>query len=591
MKIRISEWKLATKLIVVNLSAILVLGSILSLVFISFKNIEYLVSGIVKKEVPQVIDNGQIGNKLTGMFADLLMGMFYREGERIRANSEEFEQIIKAMQDVNPGLKSSLEEFRPKLAAVIEKFTLIRNIAEKFKIIESDFIYTLETLQDKISEQIEIIDNDDSPVMRHMEQLKSLGTRYREVFLEITLQVAELRGGNMPQSGMAEDHSIISDMNYLNLSLETLLAAEPDISEQGKKLIDIIQNYKETLILFLNVVSDFQKLIRKVSDSKERVMTVLKDTNRQIADSAVNTQKRIDSRTQMTGKIIILLSGGVLIVSLLITYSVFKTFRIESDAKLLAREMELARKLQTCLLPTFFDNIHQDFEIAATMLPADEVGGDFYEITLDRSGHLWISIGDVSGHGVTPGLIMMMAQTIHATVTASFEYNARDVVVKINEILYKNVRERLNETHFMTFTTLKYMEEGRFQHAGAHLSMVVYRQKTGVCELVRTRGVYLNFKKDISKATKNAEFSLAPGDILVLYTDGLTEAENADGEMLDLDGFVNIVEKHACQNPEAMKDMIMADVIRWCDDNRADDMTLVIVKRKQHVSEPLPGTV
>ena len=71
----------------------------------------------------------------------------------------------------------------------------------------------------------------------------------------------------------------------------------------------------------------------------------------------------------------------------------------------------------------------------------------------------------------------------------------------------------------------------------------------------------------------------------MLYTDGLTEAENPEGKMLDLDGFVEIVGKHAHQKPEAMKGMIMADVIRWCDDNRADDMTIMIVKRKERDNE------
>jgi sigma-B regulation protein RsbU (phosphoserine phosphatase) len=176
---------------------------------------------------------------------------------------------------------------------------------------------------------------------------------------------------------------------------------------------------------------------------------------------------------------------------------------------------------------------------------------------------------------------MMMAQPIHPTITAGADCEARDAVIMINSVLYRNVRERLNESHFMTFTALKYLGGGKFQHAGAHLSMIVYRRKTGRCELIKTRGVYLNFKRDISKATKNAEFNLGPGDVLVLYTDGLTEAENADGEMLDIGGFVEIVEKHAHQEPETMKDIIVADVIRWCDDRRADDMTLVIVKRRQ----------
>jgi len=247
----------------------------------------------------------------------------------------------------------------------------------------------------------------------------------------------------------------------------------------------------------------------------------------------------------------------------------------------LKNEMELARRIQTSLLPTLTDDFHPDFQIAASMLPADQVGGDFYDITYDRTGNLWFAIGDVSGHGVTSGLIMMMAQTVHTTVTASLDYEAKDVVVKVNEILYKNVHERLHESHFMTFTALKYLGEGRFQHAGAHLSMVVFRQKTGECELIRTNGIYLNFKKDISKGTKNAKFFLDSGDILVLYTDGLTEANNPDGKMLDIDGFIKVIKKHAHMDPDAMKEMIMADVIQWCNNNRADDMTIVIIKRKK----------
>jgi serine phosphatase RsbU (regulator of sigma subunit) len=243
--------------------------------------------------------------------------------------------------------------------------------------------------------------------------------------------------------------------------------------------------------------------------------------------------------------------------------------------------MELSRKIQTSLLPTSTENLHPELEISAAMIPADHVGGDFYDITFDKTGSLWVAVGDVSGHGVTPGLIMMMAQTVHTTVTTNLDCDARSVVVKINEILYKNVNERLNETHFMTFTALKYLGAGRFQYAGAHLSMIVFRQKTGTCELIKTKGVYLNFKKDISRATKNSEFSLDPGDTLVLYTDGLTEAENSDGNLLDIDGFLKIIEKHAHRIPEAMRDTVMADVVKWCGNRRADDMSLVIVRRNE----------
>jgi len=67
---------------------------------------------------------------------------------------------------------------------------------------------------------------------------------------------------------------------------------------------------------------------------------------------------------------------------------------------------------------------------------------------------------------------------------------------------------------------------------------------------------------------------------MVLYTDGLTESVSPDGEMLDIGGLVGIVEKHVRQEPEAMKESIMADVLEWCDNKREDDMTLVIVKER-----------
>ncbi len=254
--------------------------------------------------------------------------------------------------------------------------------------------------------------------------------------------------------------------------------------------------------------------------------------------------------------------------------------RAVSESATLTQEMELARKIQISLLPDLKQYRHPDFTIAADMLPADLVGGDFYDIAFDKSNKLWFAIGDVSGHGVTSGLIMMMAQTVFTTILNNHNYTPEEVVARINKILYKNVNTRLKERHFMTFTALKYIGHGNFLYAGAHLTMLLFRKSTGTVEFIRTTGVYLNFKEDISRATQNARFSLDAGDILVIYTDGLTEAENQQGKMLDLDGFVNIVEKHIDETPVIMKDRIIADVTRWCNNRLVDDMTLVIVKRK-----------
>ncbi len=242
-------------------------------------------------------------------------------------------------------------------------------------------------------------------------------------------------------------------------------------------------------------------------------------------------------------------------------------------------EMDLARRIQTSLLPSQVQRIHPDFEIAAVMLPAEQVGGDYYDITLDREGMLWFGIGDVSGHGVTPGLIMMMAQTVHTTITTNYRATPREVILTINSVLLKNVSDRLHENHFMTFATFKYLGDGKFQHAGAHEDLIVYRQRAGVCDLIETSGAWLNLLPDIAMVTQDDDLFLDVGDILMLYTDGLTETWDANEEILGIPRLKQIVATHAAEPTDQMRDSIMADVLAWSQGNLADDMSLVLARR------------
>jgi len=243
----------------------------------------------------------------------------------------------------------------------------------------------------------------------------------------------------------------------------------------------------------------------------------------------------------------------------------------------LKQEMELARNIQMSLLPK--DLKHQELEIEAVMLPAEEVGGDYYDMLFDRNGRLWLGIGDVSGHGMTPGLIMMMAQTIHTTITTQWEVSPKQVVTILNQVLYHNVTGRLNADHFMTFTTLKYLGNGRFRHAGSHLDLIVFRHAAQTCELIDTPGVWLLFMPDIEDATDEMELTLEIGDLLVLYSDGLSEAENSEKILFGMERLMNSVTAHHTLPTVALRDAVMADVLAWCGDQRDDDMTLMVVRR------------
>jgi sigma-B regulation protein RsbU (phosphoserine phosphatase) len=215
------------------------------------------------------------------------------------------------------------------------------------------------------------------------------------------------------------------------------------------------------------------------------------------------------------------------------------------------------------------------------MLPAESVGGDYYDIAIDQSGNLWFGIGDVSGHGITPGLIMMMTQTIHTTITTNYQTTPREMINMINKVLIKNVQGRLKESHFMTLTTLKYHGMGFFEYAGAHLDMIVYRKKMGQCELIPTRGLWLNVIPNIESVTENDSLYLDTGDILVLYTDGIIEAKNHRNQFIGKKQLINIVERYVNHDIVTMCDKIIADVLHWCNEKQKDDITIMAIRKIQ----------
>ena len=137
----------------------------------------------------------------------------------------------------------------------------------------------------------------------------------------------------------------------------------------------------------------------------------------------------------------------------------------------------------------------------------------------------------------------------------------------------------MKKNHLMTFVTLKYQGDGIFQHARAHLKMIVYKKKKKQFDLIPTFGPWLNVLPEINEITKNNSFSLDIEDILILYTDGITEAENHKDELLDLSGFIEIIQKHIDKEVVDMQDNILDDVLNLCKGKQEDDITMVIVKR------------
>lgn len=238
-------------------------------------------------------------------------------------------------------------------------------------------------------------------------------------------------------------------------------------------------------------------------------------------------------------------------------------------------EMAIAKRLQTVLAPKRLDV--PGLEIAAFMQPADEVGGDYYDV-LPIPGGCWIGIGDVSGHGLLSGLIMLMIQSIVSTLVGTRpDATPAELVGDLNAVLFPNVRERLGADEHATLMLLRYHLSGKLEFAGAHEDLIVYRQATKQCELVQTDGLWLAVRADIRRQTRDQTLVLEPGDLLVLYTDGVTEARNSLHEHFALERLCGTVEEHAEEPVGSILQEILAAVHAWFPVQQ-DDVTCLVAR-------------
>jgi sigma-B regulation protein RsbU (phosphoserine phosphatase) len=240
----------------------------------------------------------------------------------------------------------------------------------------------------------------------------------------------------------------------------------------------------------------------------------------------------------------------------------------------LEKEMQIAQHIQTALLPQMLDV--PGYKVAAAMLPAESVGGDLYDVQVAPDGHVWICIGDVTSHGVTPGLIMMMVQSaFSALVHRSPDARPSEVLVNLNKVIYANVRERLHDDNYLTLTLLRSDGPGRFVYSGAHLDLLV-RRVSGSIDRLPTPGLWVGVLPDISGNVEESTLDLAMGDVLLLYSDGLTEARDAAGKQFDLDGVMAVMA--STRGADAMRDALMAKVKAYMV-RQEDDVTVVAVER------------
>ncbi|HEY9636400.1 MAG TPA: SpoIIE family protein phosphatase [Coleofasciculaceae cyanobacterium] len=253
--------------------------------------------------------------------------------------------------------------------------------------------------------------------------------------------------------------------------------------------------------------------------------------------------------------------------------------RLKAENLRMRAELEFTRQLQQMILPKQ-DELQKipDLEIAGFMEPASEVGGDYYDV-LQHNGQVKISIGDVTGHGLESGVLMIMVQTAVRTLLENNELDARKFLNVLNRTIYHNL-QRMNSDKNLTLLLLDY-QQGQLRLSGQHEEMIIVRG--GKVERIDTidLGFPIGLEADIDDFVAQTQVQLHPGDVVVLYTDGITEAENPQRVHYGIERLCEVVRLYWQHSANQIQQAVIDDVRQHIGKQKVyDDITLLVLKQK-----------
>ena len=245
------------------------------------------------------------------------------------------------------------------------------------------------------------------------------------------------------------------------------------------------------------------------------------------------------------------------------------------ERKKLDQELAWAEETQKSLLPHCLPQF-ENFRIHAFNNPTRYVGGDFYDFQQLRSGD-WVGIlADVSGKGISAALLSSM---LLGALSTEFHYGSepQQVLNQVNQLLYEKTLPGRFVTLFLFLLNPQGM--GQFISAG-HNPAYLFRSATGKIEVLSSGGLILGAFDSVSY--QSSPFHLLPGDILVIYSDGLTEAQNHEKEMFGEERLLKIIQQEAPSGSHAFQQKFLQAVEEFTFGMpQNDDITFLIVEKYQ----------
>jgi serine phosphatase RsbU (regulator of sigma subunit)/anti-sigma regulatory factor (Ser/Thr protein kinase)/transposase-like protein len=250
------------------------------------------------------------------------------------------------------------------------------------------------------------------------------------------------------------------------------------------------------------------------------------------------------------------------------------------------KEMQVAQEIQHALLPRRFPEM-EGYDIATVYRAAKDVGGDYFDfVQIDRDT-LGIIVADVSGKGVPGSLVMTMIRTA-LRLESRGNFSPTDVLGRVNRFVADDVKKGMFITIF--FITLDSQSRTISYASAGHNPMILYRQDSDSCYFLNTRGMPLGISLpegvEFEDSLLADKVKLKKDDMLVVYTDGITEAMNKAGEQFGNDRLISFIKGNSDLSPEDFAKKLDAEINRFtAGAPQNDDITLVVIKEKIMLDE------
>lgn len=232
-------------------------------------------------------------------------------------------------------------------------------------------------------------------------------------------------------------------------------------------------------------------------------------------------------------------------------------------------DLQVARQIQTSLLPPLLEKMDRELDIAIFHNQLNEVGGDYYDFFKTKDGNYAIGLFDIAGHGISAALIMTYLKAQLMSAMEQYE-SPKDIVDYVNSHSFDFLR---SIKKYATVNLILFMEKKIKYVCGGGNGLLIHENKT----------IEFNKKDSFiglrSRPYHEYELPFEPSDVLVLYTDGISEARNAQGDSYTKKRLNDIITRNVTRNVRAILDTCITDFHKG-DYNAHDDISLLILQRK-----------